>query len=94
MLQYWIASLCNQLLPEFSSNQFENFGKMLQAYWRCAYEFCTQKIFLSTKYPFSHNQESKKKTATITSNSEKPVSGGEAATELSDSEILGKLYNM
>ena len=22
-LQYWVASLCNQLLPEFSSNQFE-----------------------------------------------------------------------
>ena len=21
-LQYWVASLCNQLLPEFSSNQF------------------------------------------------------------------------
>ena len=23
-LQDWVASLCNQLLPEFSSNQFEN----------------------------------------------------------------------
>ena len=23
-LQYWVASLCNHLLPEFSSNQFEN----------------------------------------------------------------------
>ena len=22
-LQYWVASLCNQLLPEFLSNQFE-----------------------------------------------------------------------
>ena len=22
-LQYWVSSLCNQLLPEFSSNQFE-----------------------------------------------------------------------
>ena len=22
-LQYWVASLCNQLLPEFSINQFE-----------------------------------------------------------------------
>ena len=22
-LQYWVASLCNQLLPEFSGNQFE-----------------------------------------------------------------------
>ena len=22
-LQYWVASLCNQLLPEFSRNQFE-----------------------------------------------------------------------
>ena len=22
-LQYWVASFCNQLLPEFSSNQFE-----------------------------------------------------------------------
>ena len=22
-LQYWLASLCNQLLPEFSSDQFE-----------------------------------------------------------------------
>ena len=22
-LQYWVASLCNQLLPEFSSNHFE-----------------------------------------------------------------------
>ena len=22
-LQYWVASLCNQLLPEFSSNQSE-----------------------------------------------------------------------
>ena len=22
-LQYWVASLCNQLLPEFSSNQFK-----------------------------------------------------------------------
>ena len=21
--QYWVASLCNQLLPEFASNQFE-----------------------------------------------------------------------
>ena len=24
-LQYGVASLCNQLLPEFSSNQFETF---------------------------------------------------------------------
>ena len=24
-LQYWVASLCNQLLPEFSSNHFETF---------------------------------------------------------------------
>ena len=24
-LQYWVASLCNQLLPEFSSNQFETY---------------------------------------------------------------------
>ena len=22
-LQYWVASLCNQILPEFSSNRFE-----------------------------------------------------------------------
>ena len=22
-LQYWVASLCNQLLPDFSSNRFE-----------------------------------------------------------------------
>ena len=22
-LQYWVASFCNQLLPEYSSNQFE-----------------------------------------------------------------------
>ena len=26
-LQYWVASLCNQLLPEFSSNQFETFHR-------------------------------------------------------------------
>ena len=26
-LQYWVASLCNQLLPEFSSNQFESFHR-------------------------------------------------------------------
>ena len=25
--QYWVASLCNQLLPEFSSNQFETFHR-------------------------------------------------------------------
>ena len=24
-LQYWVASMCNQLLPKFSSNQFETF---------------------------------------------------------------------
>ena len=28
-LQYGVASLCNQLLPEFSSNQFETFHRML-----------------------------------------------------------------
>ena len=27
-LQYLVASLCNQLLPEFSSNQFETFAQM------------------------------------------------------------------
>ena len=26
-LQYWVESLCNQLLPEFSSNQFETFHR-------------------------------------------------------------------
>ena len=26
-LQYWVASLYNQLLPEFSSNQFETFHR-------------------------------------------------------------------
>ena len=26
-LQYWVASLCNQLLTEFSSNQFETFHR-------------------------------------------------------------------
>ena len=26
-LQYWVASLCNQLLLEFSSNQFETFHR-------------------------------------------------------------------
>ena len=26
-LQYWVASLCNQLLPEFSSNQIETFHR-------------------------------------------------------------------
>ena len=26
-LEYWVASLCNQLLPEFSSNQFETFHR-------------------------------------------------------------------
>ena len=26
-LQYGVASLCNQLLPEFSSNQFETFHR-------------------------------------------------------------------
>ena len=26
-LQYWVVSLCNQLLPEFSSNQFETFHR-------------------------------------------------------------------
>ena len=26
-LQYWVASLCNHLLPEFSSNQFETFHR-------------------------------------------------------------------
>ena len=25
--QYWVASLCNQLLPEFSSSQFETFHR-------------------------------------------------------------------
>ena len=26
-LQYWVASLCNQILPEFSSNQFETLNR-------------------------------------------------------------------
>ena len=26
-LQCWVASLCNQLLPEFSSNQFETINR-------------------------------------------------------------------
>ena len=26
-LQYWVASLCNQLLPEFSNNQFGTLGR-------------------------------------------------------------------
>ena len=26
-LQFWVGSLCNQLLPEFSSNQFETFHR-------------------------------------------------------------------
>ena len=26
-LQFWVASLCDQLLPEFSSNQFETFHR-------------------------------------------------------------------
>ena len=26
-LHYWVAGLCNQLLPEFSSNQFETFHR-------------------------------------------------------------------
>ena len=29
-LQYWVASLCNQLLPEFSSNQFETFHRFYE----------------------------------------------------------------
>ena len=26
--QYWVASLCNQLLPEFSNNLFETFHRI------------------------------------------------------------------
>ena len=26
-LQYWVASLCNQLIPEFSIDQFETFHR-------------------------------------------------------------------
>ena len=52
MLQYTGASLCNQHLSEFSSNQFETLGK---CYFYIEYvhmTFCRQKNFFWTKYMY------------------------------------------
>ena len=41
-LQYWVASLCNQLLPEFSSNQFETLQRCYKHIEDVHVTFCWQ----------------------------------------------------
>ena len=43
-LQYWVASLCNQLLPEFSSNQFETFHRFFKHIEVCMLLLADKKI--------------------------------------------------
>ena len=43
-LQYWAASLCNQLLKEFSSNQFETFNRCYKRIEDEHVTFCRQEI--------------------------------------------------
>ena len=49
-LQYWVASLCNQLFPEFSSNQFET---LLRCYKHVHLTFCGEKIIFDKSTAFS-----------------------------------------
>ena len=44
-LQYWVASLCNQLLPEFSSNQFETLHRCYKHIEDVHVTFSRQEIF-------------------------------------------------
>ena len=41
-LQYWVASLCNHLLPEFSSNQFETMHRCYKHIEDVHVTFCKQ----------------------------------------------------
>ena len=43
-LQYWVASLCNQLLPEFSSNQFETLHRCYNIFKMCMWLLAGKKI--------------------------------------------------
>ena len=43
-LQYWVASLCNQLLPEFSSNQFETLHRCYKHIEMCMWFLAGKKI--------------------------------------------------
>ena len=44
-LQYWVASLCNQLLPEISSNQFETLHRCFKHIEDVHVSFSRQEIF-------------------------------------------------
>ena len=48
-----VWNLCNQLLPEFSINQFETMHTCCEYIWRCAYEFWQSKILFDKITAFS-----------------------------------------
>ena len=45
-LQYGVASLCNQLLPEFSSNQFETLHRCICILKMCLWLLADKKIIM------------------------------------------------
>ena len=49
-LQYWVASLCNQLLPEFSSNQFETLHRCICILKMCIVTFSRQENNFGQNY--------------------------------------------
>ena len=55
-LQYWIASLCSQLLPEFSSNQFETLHRCYQHIQDVHVSLCNQLLpqFSSNQFETFH----------------------------------------
>ena len=46
-LQYWVASLCNLILPEFSNNQFETFLRCYKHIEEVRVTFSRQEIILT-----------------------------------------------
>ena len=49
-LQYWVTSLCNQLLPAFSSNQFETLHRCYKHIEDVHVTFCRQENHFSQNY--------------------------------------------
>ena len=49
-LQYWVASLCNQLLPEFSSNEFVTLHRYYKHMEDVHVTFSRKKIIFDKNY--------------------------------------------